>query len=135
MAVHSWDSHSRAHRFRREAGKEELLKQLGKACGHFLPLVAFIEEPHMDSIPSPSSTPEIMCPGKCKHHLCAFNSPVLSQLQPVSTPALFNHHWHTCLVIWLSPDSNNPIATTPYGCCAAPLCHLAWPWWLVNLPN
>lgn len=86
----SWKKHAGMRRSRRD----------------FLPLVAFTEKPHMDSIPTPSSsTPETMCPGKCKHHLCAFNIPVLSQLQPLSTPPLFNDHWHLSgdlVVPWLA---------------------------------
>lgn len=137
LAMPYWDSHSIALMFRKETGDRRSPQAAGKSMQTwedarrcFLPLVAFIEEPHMDSIQSLSSTPETMCPGKCKHHLCTINSTVLSQLQPVSTPALFNHYWHTCLVIWWSLDFHKPIATTLYGCCATPLCHLAWPWWV-----
>lgn len=128
--------------FRKEAGgrrsrqaAEKSMGTWGDARRPFLPLVAFTEEPHMDSAQSPSSTPETMCPGKCKHLLCAFNTTVHSQLSPVSTPPLFNHHWHTWLVIWWSLDLLKPIATTLHGWCATPLCYLARPWWVVDLPN
>lgn len=124
---------------RQETG--DLPKQLGKGCRHeempegiSYPWLLSLKS-HIWTLPKVPPAPQKPC-AQCKHHLCAFNSTVLSQLQPVSTLALFNHYWHTSLVIWWSLDLHKPIATSLHGCHVTPvLCHLTRPWWLVNLPN